>query len=187
MNEQPHSVYKLGAEDGLVMGPLLATTVIMVGASTFVPVFFWFTLALMIMVPIVCFRLLKRSYLAYTAESTFSALWLEGICMFFFGGLIMAAVVYVALRWVWPTFIFDMATMAVDIYSDSTSADAKQVADVLKDLIKKGGLPSPIDIALELIYAVVFSGSLLSMLLSGIVRYIGGRPAKITKSDNNPQ
>jgi len=45
MNESPQSVYRLGAEDGLIMGPLMAVTVLLMGATAYIPGLFFLAIA----------------------------------------------------------------------------------------------------------------------------------------------
>lgn len=181
--ESKRSVYRRGAEDGLVIGPLMALIVILMGACGQVPV-----LAIPVMigicaVPCVAYLMLSRGYREDEYRSSFSALWLQGICTFFFGGLLMALAIYVALRWVWPTYIADQMRFLSQVLSQQSGPEAQQLADMVAQLVSTGNLPTPIDVALEQIYFVVFSGSLLSMLLSMIIR--SRRPVTPPNFDKN--
>ena len=64
MNESPQSVYRLGAEDGLIMGPLMAVAVLLMGATAYIPGLFFLAIAAMIAVPSVAFLLLARAHLS---------------------------------------------------------------------------------------------------------------------------
>jgi len=185
MNESPRSVYRLGAEDGLVMGPLLALTVLLIGASAYVPVLFFAAIAAMIAVPTFAYILLARSFKA-RPFSTFSALWLQGICTFFFGSLIMAVASYVCMRWLYPTFIADQINAVVEIYGAIDDPDARSMASMLQKASETKSLPTPIEVSLEMIYMAVFSGSLLSMVLSLVVRSRGRRGNSPTPPPFNP-
>lgn len=170
MNESPQSVYRLGAEDGLIMGPLMAVTVLLMGATAYIPGLFFLATAAMIAVPSVAFLLLARAHRARPNMSTFSALWLQGICMFFFGSLIMAVAAYAGMRWLCPTFISDQIDAVVSVYGSVDNADARAIAATLQKAAEARSLPTPIEVSLEMIYMAVFSGSLLSMVLALIVR-----------------
>lgn len=82
----------------------------------------------------------------------------------------MAALCYAAMRWVWPGFIIDQVQTVIDVYGSVDDAEAQNVARTLQRLMDSHSLPSAIDIALELLYVAVFTGSLLSMLLALIIR-----------------
>lgn len=170
MNEKSRSVYVLGAENGLILGPVLTLAAVLAGATTYHVWMFAPALIAMAAVPAVAFVLLKRTMSEQPWAATFSALWLQGICAFFFGGAILAALSYAAMRWVWPDFIVDQVQTVIAVYGSVDDADARNIASTLQKLLENHALPTPIDIALELLYVAVFTGSLLSMLLSFIIR-----------------
>ncbi len=170
MKESGRSVYALGAENGLVLGPVLTVAALLVGATTYNAWMFLPALAATVAVPVVAYMQLRRTMATQASLATFSALWLQGICAFFFGGAIMAALCYAAMRWVWPGFIIDQVQTVIDVYGSVDDAEAQNVARTLQRLMDSHSLPSAIDIALELLYVAVFTGSLLSMLLALIIR-----------------
>lgn len=170
MSEKPKSVYMLGAEDGLYMGPLMALTVVLIGASTYVA---WVGIAGLLCalaVPVLAYWRLAVSYRESAAAMSFPALWLQGISMFFFGGLVMAVVAFVAMRWAVPGFIGHQIDMIVNIYSSSGDPTAIATAKTFEKLRSTGALPSPLDMALELLYIAVFSGSILSATYAWLIR-----------------
>lgn len=152
------------------MGPLMGATVILTGAASYVPLLSILSIVCYIAVPALAFVMLRRGFAEDNCRSTFSSLWLQGICTFFFGGLLMAVIVFAALRWIWPGYISDQMNLLLEILSQSSDPAAAEWIDVIERLKSTGNLPTPIQIVLELIYMVVFTGSLLSMLLSMVVR-----------------
>jgi len=170
MNERTRSVYALGAENGVVLGPVLTLAALLTGGTTYNVWLFLPSLAVILAVPVTAYILLKRTMREQPAAATFPALWLQGICAFFFGGAIMAVLCYAAMRWVWPEFIVDQVKTIIDVYGAVNDADARNIAHTLQQLLDSHSLPTPVDISLELLYVAVFSGSLLSMLLSFIIR-----------------
>lgn len=170
MTENPRSVYLRGAEDGLILGPLMSLAVVLVGVTTYVPWVFFPACAVLIAVPAAVYVMLRRSYAEDNGRSTVSALWLHGICAFFFGGLIMALVAYACMRWLWPTFISDQFKAVISIYSAAPQAEVRDMADALQKAVDARALPTPIEISLELLYAAVFTGSILSVLLALTIR-----------------
>lgn len=175
MSENIKSVYTAGAEDGLIMGPLMALCMIAFGASTYYAACFIPAVLLAIAVPVFAYLLLARTYRRQPMVSTFSALWLQGICMFFFGSLIMALVVYAVIRFGVPGFMEDQVNNFIAVYGDMDDPQAKQLVAMMKQISEQGMLPTPIQIALELVYGAVFSGSLLSMIYSLVIRSRGRR------------
>lgn len=168
--EKPRSVYRRGAEDGLILGPVMAIAVLLSGATSYVA---WLAIPAILAiaaVPATATVLLRRGYAEDNYRSTFSALWLEGICAFFFGGMLMGVVAFAAMRWIWPGYIMDQVNTLIDILSASLAEDNIRMAHNLRAMADNGELPAPIDLVLELIYIAVFTGSLLSMLLSLLIR-----------------
>ena len=183
MIEKPRSIYRRGAEDGLLMGPLLAAVVVLFGAMPFVAWLLIPTTLLAISVPALTFILLKRSYAEDNGKSSFSALWLHGICIFFFGGLLMAVAAYTAMRWVWPTYIVDMMQLCIETLKATPDAYAIEWGKTLGKAIELGKIPQAADVVVELIYFAVLTGSFLSMVLSMIIR--SGRRTTLPPSINN--
>lgn len=173
MSETYKSVYRLGAEDGLLLAPLLIAVSLCMGASIYWPMLFLPTLILMLGVPVVTYITQKRTFTHQRELSTLSALWLQGICMFFFGSLIMGVAVYASLRWIWPGFINDQVNAVIQIYGSFNDPDIATLVKGLERARDTHALPTPIDITLELMYMVVFTGSLLSLVSALIVRAIG--------------
>ncbi|MDO4319166.1 MAG: DUF4199 domain-containing protein [Bacteroidales bacterium] len=175
MTDKPRSVYLRGAEDGLVLGPLMSLAVVLVGVTTYVPWVFFPACAALVAVPVAVYVMLRRSYAEDYGTSTISALWLHGICAFFFGGLIMAVVAYVCMRWLRPSFVADQFRAVIEIYSAAPQTEAREMAEALQKAVSARALPTPIEIALELLYAAVFTGSLLSVVMAMVVRHRGGK------------
>lgn len=175
MSESYKSVYRMGAEDGLILGPLLAAAAICMGASIYYPLLFFPTVIALVAVPAAVYWFLARAYRSQPELSTFSALWLQGICSFFFGSLIMGLLVYGALRFFAPNFIYDQAEMVIEAYGSSPSPELGELVKGIERARDHHMLPSSADMTLELMYTVVFTGSILSMFLSLIVRAAGSR------------
>ena len=172
MNQTSESVYAIGARGGLVLGPIMLLYIVLMGASLFAPMWALFSVACCVAVPVLAFFIIRGAFRRNPAFS-FSALWLTGICAFFFGALIMGAGVAAALRWWQPDFLHLVVNHLVEFYNKVPDSNAQIVADTLKKLADSNALPSPVDCALELIYAAVFTGSLVSMLFAAIVRRSG--------------
>jgi hypothetical protein len=127
-------------------------------------------LALIVAVPFVVYFMIRRDYLRYPGMRFFSALWLHGICTFFFGSLLLAAAMYVFLRFIEPTFIIDNLRNAIDVYRSLGVPEATEMADAMQAIIDKHMVPSAISFAIGSIWSTVFSGSMLSLLIALLVR-----------------
>lgn len=170
MSEEKKSVYAIGAEDGLYMGPLMSLTVILIGASTYTPWLFLPAVICILMVPVLAYVRLYKSYKETSAAPSFSTIWLQGICMFFFGGLMMSVVIYVFLSWIVPDFMSHQIDLVINLYSSIKDPQATQMVKTFEMIKDDGLIPTALDTALEMLYFVVFSGSILSLIYSGIIR-----------------
>ena len=170
MSENNKSVYALGAEDGLLMGPLMAATIVCIGASTYVA---WLSVPGLIgalAVPVLAYYRLMISHRDNPRSMTFTPLWLQGICMFFFGGLVMSAVAFVLMRWAVPGFIMHQIDKIIEVYSALNDPSAASMVSMFEKIKTSGMLPTPLDVALELLYMSVFTGSIISLIYALIIR-----------------
>lgn len=168
--EKSRSVYRRGAEDGLKTGPVMALAVFLSGATGYEP---WLAIPALIAlgaVPVLEYFMLRASFRRDGCKTTFSALWLQGICGFFFGSLLMGAAVLAILRWGYPTYITDQMHILADMFAASPDESSIDYARAINHMIETGTGPTATDLALELMYLTVFLGSLLSMVLSALVR-----------------
>ncbi|MDE6270545.1 MAG: DUF4199 domain-containing protein [Muribaculaceae bacterium] len=169
------NVYRRGASDGVLMGLVLcgifaswALSMRWALASLAFPL-------LCVAVPVLAWWLLRRAYRADGCRSPFATLWMHGICIFFFGTLLMAALSLVWLRWLEPGLIHDSMAQAADVYAQLPSPQAQAMAADVRMLIDRGMVPRAIDVALALLWAGVFSGSILSIILAAIIHAVNKR------------
>lgn len=164
------SVYRRGADDGLWFGIYLSVLFLASVSSIYSALAGIATLAMAIAVPFFIYFFLRRSYRADNFKTSFSGLWLHGICIFFFGSLLAALTAYVYLKFINPAYITTIVDLAIEIYGSVDTADAHQMVELLEKAKQSHILPTAGGTAVQLIWMGVFSGSLLSMILSAIVR-----------------
>lgn len=170
MATEQKSVYRRGADDGLFFGIYL---IIMFFASAFsmaVPFAGLLSIILLLGVPFLIYRFLRRSYVNDNGTTQFSALWVQGITTFFCGSLISGIVAFIYMRWINPDFILSQVQALIDVYMTTDWVEGKEIAEVLKKMIANNMLPTPINIVIESIWLAVFTGSILSMILSIVVQ-----------------
>lgn len=174
-NDDAPSVVRRGAEDGLRMGAVLVAMVLMFLLSgSFAPLMF-FALVLFALVPFLAYRMMRRDFLRYPRMRFFSAVWMHGICIFFFGSVLMAVAMYVYLQYADPDYMMRSLHAAIELYRRIGTADALEAADSLQKIIDAHLVPSAIDLSVVMIWLVSFSGSMLSMVLSWLVRLLNNR------------
>lgn len=165
------SPYKRGADDGLIMGIIL---IILFMASVYSyksPLANVIAIALLLVgVPAATFLMLRRSYVKDNCLTLFSSLWMQGIVIFFCATLLLAAWVYIYLRFINPTFLIDTLNHVATLYDNMGTATGQQISATIHAMIKQNLVPSSISIAIETIWLGVFSGSLLSALMAALVR-----------------
>lgn len=172
MSELKLSVYKRGGDDGFVFGIYLVVMFFATAYSMAVPFAGLLSTLMMLAVPVVMYRFLRRTYVAFGGKLTFSELWLQGIVTFFCGGLISGLVAVVFMRWIQPDFIVSQANAAIKIWEESGLPQGQEMADVLRKAIEQKMIPSSIQLVIEMLWLQVFSGSILSIVLSLIIRSI---------------
>ncbi len=172
MNNQtsPKSIYRRGADDGFWFGIYLAVLFIATVSSIHSDFAGLATFVMFVAVPVIIYFLLRRSYRSDNCRSMFSALWLHGICIFFFGSLLMALTAYIYLRFIDPTYIASLLDTAHDYYAQLNTPEAKEMAAVFQKAKDPQFMPTPGTFAVQLIWLGVFTGSMLSMIMAAIVR-----------------
>jgi len=175
-NTTSSNVYRRGASDGALMGAVLCGIFASWALSMRVAVAALAFPLLCLTVPVLAFAMLRRGYRADAGTSSFSALWMHGICIFFFGTLLMSALAIVWLRWFEPQLTTESLLAAADTYASLGTTEATRMAADVRAIVESGLAPRPIDVGLALLWAGVFSGSVLSMIFAGIIRAIGYRP-----------
>lgn len=163
--------YKRGADDGWRMGLLLIVLFVAMTQSLRYAAANWIGLLLMVAgVPVATFLFLRRSYVKDNGLTLFSSLWVQGIAMFFCATLILAMFEYLYLRFINPTFIVDTMSYIADVYAGEGTPQGDQIAQMVHGMLKQNLVPSAINMALETIWTGVFTGSLLSAVMAGVVR-----------------
>lgn len=158
------SVYSLGASDGLWVGLAMGACVVSMVLSSHWPYLVFVSWALFLGTPYLAWRLMRRAWAKREVPPRFSAVWLHGICIFLFGSLIMALMMYVSLRYIVPGWIETQMFNAVEVLaSDPATVHQSQV---LAKIIDTGQLPSPIYTSVSSIWFVSFTGSIWSMLFA---------------------
>lgn len=172
MNNQTSakSVYRRGADDGFWFGIYLSVLFVALANSIYYPLAGLACFVMILAVPVIIYIRLRQSYRADACRSFFSALWLNGICIFFFGSILMALTAYIYLRFIDPSYMVNFADVASAYYSSLNSPDAQTLAVLLQKAKASHTLPTPGYVAVQIIMLGVFTGSILSMIVTAIVR-----------------
>lgn len=161
------SVYSLGASDGFWVGLSMGVCIMCMVASYHHPWLGMIGLLLIIATPFMAWWFLRRAWVNARVPATFSAVWLHGICIFLFGGIIMSLLMYVALRFLEPGWIENQTMLAAQRLAEDTQT--VEQAKILTKIVESGQLPSPIYTAVSSIWLVAFTGSMWSMIFAFIL------------------
>ncbi len=169
------SVYHLGATNGVYIGALLSVMFLTQSLGLHNTLLLIIGDLLMIAVPFVAYRLLVRDHDRHTHMRSVSAVWLDGIVTFICGSITLAIVMYIFLRFIQPGFTVEQIRNLIDLYRQLHSAQGDAMARTLEQLIATHQVPSPIQLSFFMLWLTSFAGSLLSMVLALIIRYITRR------------
>lgn len=167
------SPYRRGADDGFIFGAMLCAMFFAGVYSFTVPLLGLVSFAIMLAVPFVIYRFLRRSYLADYGTTLLSSLWMQGIVTFACGCLISGLVAAVYLKWIDPDFMTERIREAIDFYRSSSWQSGEEMADVMERMIDANVMPSAVAMVVEMIWLGIFSGSLLSLLMALLARARG--------------
>lgn len=173
-NNDIKSIYKLGAEDGALLGVFLVTMFFCNIYSTVTPLLGLLGMAMFIGVPFIVYFMVYRGYKANARYRFFSASWMHGIMIFLCASLILGLAIYVYLRFVNPTYLPDTFSQFAEILSADSDPKLKEWADNMA-LLAQSGQPSPIVFAFSTIWCTAFSGSVLSMFIALLVKLVPKR------------
>ncbi|MDE7141610.1 MAG: DUF4199 domain-containing protein [Muribaculaceae bacterium] len=167
---KPKTIYARGADDGLWMGLYITAVMALICGSMALPLLQIPAFALALGVPFLTYFFLRRTHVAAHGMTVFSALWMQGIVMFACASLIFGAVAFVYLRYVNPGFIESVFAYLIDFYGQADSEGAQALADELRMVADGNAYPRPAVLVLGEMWSIMFSGSLLSMVVGAVAR-----------------
>lgn len=170
MNTSP-SPYRRGAEAGRKFGFYLSLIfLLMVLSETFALASIG-CLALIISLPVILYRSIKRSYIARNYQSNTAELWVEGIMTFLFASIICGLVTMVYLRWIDPDFIVDRIEACIAILRENDVSANRQTIDALTKMVSNGIVPSASQFAIAMFWLTMSGGCILSLIIAAITRH----------------
>lgn len=173
------SPFKRGADYGAVFGVYLSVLFLLSAYSMQVPGLSIVSFLMMVAVPVIIYVMLRRSYVADMGKTIFSSLWMEGIVIFACGSLVAAAVAIVFMRWVEPDYIESTVRSIIDIYNSGAMGErGNEVSEILQAALDQKRLPKAVELVIDMLWLQVFSGSMLSLLMSLLVQARGYKPKR---------
>lgn len=175
------SPYRNGANTGTWLGIMLSAMFLCSVLAQNTPVLALPAIILFVTVPLLVYRSLRLTYTTLGGKPSLSFLWMQGIVSFACGSLILALTSTAYMRWIEPQFINQTVQKAIKLYSAIPDPQSQNVAQMLTQMVKAHAVPSAVYISLELVWLGIFSGSILSLLLTILVR---ARPIKKNTTPN---
>lgn len=162
----PRPITARAAENGLYISGFICLLLLLLGAGTVVPFLAQLFLIGAIAMPFVVYRILSRNCRRNGGNLSFAEIWAEGIASFFLGSLLPAVMAYCLLRFAFPDFVYNQVQATVDVLSSMDTSEATVLKDTILRLRDQGALPTPADIAANIISFNVVAGTLLSLFLA---------------------
>lgn len=160
------SVYRRGAEDGLWFGAYLSVLMLAILMTVHVELLSLLAVAMILGVPFLVYKTLRRGIADREDGGRFAEACMHGISIFFFGALIMGVAMYVYLRFADPSYLPTNIKQLIAALRQSGTAEDLETARQLQNMIDRKLLPGAIQMVFGTIWMVVFSGTMLTMLLS---------------------
>ena len=162
------SPYRRGADDGLWFGLYLSVMFFSSILSGRVAMLSLLSLVLVVCVPVVIYFFMRAYDRRLGPAGTFPMLWMQGVVIFFCGMLIAGCALVVYMKWIEPDFVIGQIRQVAALKGTLPDSGVETAAEVASNMLEANFIPTPIDIVVELMMLAIFTGSLLSMLLSGI-------------------
>lgn len=164
------SPYRRGAARGPWMGLLLTGIFFSAAYTVDYPALSLVTLALMAAIPLALYFMLRSSFRADNRLTLFSALWMEGITVFICGGLIYSVITVIYMVVIQPGFIIDRVNAVIAFYQANPAGEqSQQMIDLLTAARDHHSFPRPVALAIDMLWLIVFCGSMLSLAVSALV------------------
>lgn len=170
MDNQPNpsDIFGRAARIGPAAGAYFAVLFLCAAYSSMHLLLTLLALALLLGVPWLLYRRLLASCAAGTPRRV-TPLWTEGIYSFVFGGLLMALLVYLWMRYVDPDYLRTQLQLASQMMHDYPDAASPQLRQAVDAALNQRAMPGPIQMAMSLFWTVTFTGAILSLLEAFII------------------
>ncbi|MCM1412943.1 MAG: DUF4199 domain-containing protein [Bacteroides sp.] len=133
---------------------------------------------MVLMLPVVLYRSLRRTHVANGYGCGFFELWVQGIATFLFASAICGLVTMVYMKWVAPGFLVAQVEQAIESCKAGGTHQELEMARIMGNMIRQGVVPSPSNFVISMFWLTMALGSVLSLVMAALSR--------IGKKINNP-
>lgn len=161
--------YRRGAEDGLKFGIYLAVMFFSSIFSADVPGLGLLSILMAAATPVVIYRMMVAYKKELGGVVTFSMLWMQGLVIFACASLIAGGALLVYLRWINPDFLHSQLEALATLDTTGMPEGLEQSKELAGNMLAQNFVPRAVDVVVEIILLGITTGSMLSMLLAGIL------------------
>lgn len=170
MSKTTKSIYQRAGEWGVPFGLYLAcAAVASIFADQFQPLSYVF-LIMLLGTPVVVYAFQRQKFIEDDGFAEHAALWMLGIMLFILGTVLASFIIYLVLQYVRPNYMYEQAQAAIEAYSKIPQAQDSEMLRVLKRMVEKGMLPTPIELVFNAFWFVAFGGSVVSAITAIFAR-----------------
>ncbi|WP_289731806.1 DUF4199 domain-containing protein [uncultured Duncaniella sp.] len=162
------SPYRRGADDGFFFGAYLTVMFFASIFSEWMPLLQLLSGAMAVCVPLTIYRFMLRYHRSLGQMGSFPMLWMQGVVIFFCGMLLAGTALVVFMKWLSPDFVVEQMRAVAALRGTMPGSQVDMAADMAQKMLDANFVPSPIEIVTEMMMLAIVTGSLLSMVLSGI-------------------
>ncbi len=162
------SPYRRGADDGFFFGIYLT---LMFFSSIFaqsLPLLGLLSPVMALGVPAVIWFFIRRYDRMLQECATFPMMWMLGVVIFVCGSLISGLLLTIYMKWIEPDFVLNQLNAIIELGKGAPGTVLAEAGDIAAQMIEANFVPTPIAIVSEIIMLATVTGSLLSIVISGI-------------------
>lgn len=167
---------------GRWMGLYLIVMSALLLVSVKIPLSLMVMSVMLLFFPVLLYRFLRRMYREAPTNRGFSAVWTAGIMITLCGSLICGIVTAAWMLTMQPDFFIDYLQQAIGIIEQSgREVEYAQEISMIRNAMNNGISLSPMRFVFSMMWATIFFGSVISMLIAWLLRY---RSIAVLNSNN---
>lgn len=166
--QNPYDVFGRASRIGPVAGVYFTALFLSAAYAGMHPLLSLVALAMILAVPWLLYLRLSQG-VGDRGPLRTSPLWTEGVYTFLFGGLVMALLVYLWLKYVDPDYLQNQLRLAAELLRENPEAAGPELRQNIEAVLEQGTMPGAIQMAMSLFWTVTFTGAVLSLLVAYIV------------------
>lgn len=166
---QRKSLLMYAMEGGVWLGLYLIARFVCGIVGAYSPLFNAVAMLLFLGTPVMLYYVLMRFHKQSGHLSGFAMLWMMGIMLFFFASLISCVPEYIFYQYITPDYIANAASQSVKLMEEMGWLENEATLEEVNKMLAADAVPSAIQMVLSSMWANVFFGSLLSIVVAPFV------------------